>query len=224
MIYVEYISRRPGVELAEFHAAVKQGQEGWDASYAEDRLILNVGRTWRLGPEPEYLGVWYSPGAGFERLDEWDRIFRAGHAEHHERVFRRVARIDAAGCYRALREPSPAPAGHRAYYAEFFRAAGSLEAVAAHYGARAERHPTFRLVLAAHRIGRLGPEPGGLAVWALPDFAALAEIAEEVEAGAPYQVVVAGTYADVGEEIVRVQRLMDALYASMASGREVAVG
>ena len=203
MIYVEYISRRPGVDLAEFHAAVKQGQEGWDASYAEDRLLLNIGRTWRLGPEPEYLGVWYSPRAGFDRIDDWDRIFRAGHAEQHERVFRRVARIDAAGCYRALREPNPAPLGHRSYYVELFRATGPLEAVAAHFEARVAGHPRLTLVLAAHRIGRLGPEPCGLAVWALPDFAALGGIAEELDgAGAPYELVAAGTYADVGEEIL----------------------
>jgi hypothetical protein len=203
VIYVEYISRRPGVELAEFHAAVKQGQEGWDASYAEDRLLLNVGRTWRLGPEPEYMGVWDSPGRGLERIDDWDRIFRAGHAEQHERVFRRVACIEAAGCYEPLRDLLPTPRGHRSYYAELFRATGLLDAVAAHYEARVRRHPRLPLALLVHRIGKLGPDPGGLAFWVLPDFAALAEIAADLDGTTdPLELVAAGTYADVGEEIL----------------------
>lgn len=149
------------------------------------------------------MGVWHSPDAGFGRLDDWDRIFRAGHAEHHERVFRRVARIEAAGCYEALREPLPAPQRHRSYYAELFRAAGRLDAVAAHFEARVARHPRLTLVLLVHRIGRLAPDPGGLAVWALPDFAALAEIATDLDGvEAPLALVAAGTYAEVGEEIL----------------------
>ena len=53
LVYIEYISRRAGVDLASFHAGATAGQEGWDDYYGEDRLILSAGRTWRLGPEPE---------------------------------------------------------------------------------------------------------------------------------------------------------------------------
>jgi hypothetical protein len=206
VIYVEYFSRLPGVDLAEFHRAVAQGQEGWGSSYQEDRLVWHGGRTWRLGPEPEYVAVWDSPGFGFDRIDAWDRIFRGGGAERHERVFRRVARIEAAGCYRPLREPV-GPVGPdqpaRSYYAEFFRATGDLDAVAARYDERARRHERLTLHLLVHRIGRLGPEPGGLAVWTLPDFAALSGIAAELDGvSEPLQLVAAGTYADVGEEIL----------------------
>jgi hypothetical protein len=206
VIYVEYFSRRPGVDLAEFHRAVAQGQEGWGSSYQEDRLVWHAGRTWRMGPEPEYVAVWHTPGAGFERIDAWDRIFRGGGAEHHERVFRRVARIEAAGCYRSLRQPVGAPAASpptRSYYLELFQATGRLEAVAARYEERARRHTGARLHLLLHRIGRLGPDPGGLAVWALPDFAALADLAEELDGvDAPLRLVGAGTYADVGQELL----------------------
>ena len=90
MIYVEYFSRLPGVALADFHRAVAQGQEGWGSSYQEDRLVWHAGRTWRLGPEPEYVAVWHTPDADFDRIDDWDRIFRGGAAERHERVFRSV--------------------------------------------------------------------------------------------------------------------------------------
>ena len=52
-VYIEYISRRPGVPLQSFHAIAGPGQAKWAAEYGVDRLILNIGRTWRLGAEPE---------------------------------------------------------------------------------------------------------------------------------------------------------------------------
>ena len=170
MIYVEYVSRRPGIALAEFHAAVNEAQGGWDDAYGEDRLLLNVGRTWRLGPEPEYFAVWHAPAHGLDRIDEWDRIFREGAMERHEQLFRRVARIDAAGCYDALREPVVGRGG--TYYAELFRPAGPREEIARFYDERARRRPATTLNLLALRIGKLGPEPGGLAVWTIPAFGA----------------------------------------------------
>lgn len=201
MVYIEYISRRPGVSLEDFHKAVATGQDGWDASYGEDQLIWSAGRTWRLGPEPEYLGVWYSPGVGFQRIDDWDRIFRSGEALHLEDPFKAAARIDVAGCYDSLIEPVRARNG--TYYAEFFRATANNSAIQSFYKERAQRHTSFILNLLLRRIGRLGPEPGGLAVWTLPRFAALNEIASELDGiRDPVELVTAGTYADVGQEIL----------------------
>jgi hypothetical protein len=201
LVYIEYISRRPGVDLASFHAAVLHGQEGWDAAYGEDQLVINAGRTWRLGPEPEYVAVWYSPDAGIERLDTWDKEFRSGAADALEEPFRQVARIEAAGCYDAWRAPVPARGG--TYYAEFFRARADRAAITNLYEARAQRHARLTLNLLAHRIGRLGPEPGGLALWTVPDFGSLAQIAGELDGVThPIELVTAGTYADVGQEIL----------------------
>jgi hypothetical protein len=200
VIYVEYVSRRPGVALEEFHAAVNQAQAGWDDEHGQDRLVANLGRTWRLGPEPEYLAVWHTPGQGLDRIDDWDRIFRAGAAERHERLFRRVARIDAAGCYDALREPIPARGG--TYYLELFRPSGSAESIVELYERRAGDRPLV-LNLLARRIGRLGPEPGGLALWTIPSFAALEELARDLDGLAePVELIAAGAYADTGEEIL----------------------
>ena len=67
LVYIEYFSRRPGVDLETFRKQAAQGQEGWDSGFGEDRLVLGLARTWRLGPEPEYMAVWHSPAAGFER-------------------------------------------------------------------------------------------------------------------------------------------------------------
>lgn len=202
LVYIEYISRRPEAPVAEFHRVVTAGQEGWDDAHGEDQLVLNLGRTWRLGPEPEYLGVWYTPAAGVGRLDDWDRIFRGGAADHLERPFHEVARIDVAGCYEPLVEPVRAR-GSSPYYAEFFRDDGDPEAVRRLYDERARRNPRCRLTLLVRRIGRLAPDPGGLAVWTLPDFAALEGLARELDGlERPVALVAAATYADLGREIL----------------------
>ncbi|MBI4305863.1 MAG: hypothetical protein HY678_06040, partial [Chloroflexi bacterium] len=141
MIYIEYFSRRAGVPLMKFHEAVIAGQQGWANAHSEDRLVWSAGRTWRMGPEPEYMGVWWTPGSGFDRIDEWDRIFRSGEAAGFEDPFGEVARIDAAGCYEPLLEPVSANGG--TYYAEFFRltATRAREATTSRTHSRTRRSP-----------------------------------------------------------------------------------
>lgn len=201
LVYIEYISRRPDVDVHEFHQALRQAQEGWAAAHLEDVLLWSAARTWRLGPEPECVGVWYTPGVGLERIDTWDRIFRSGVSDHHERPARQVSRIDIAGCYTALRPPVPMRGG--IYYAEYFRPTGSASAILDSYEGRVAQHPGFGLNLLACRIGQLAPEPGGIAVWTIPDFASLAAIAPELDGvQTPIELCSAATYHDVGREIL----------------------
>src|SRR3954451_13035363 len=131
MIYVEYVSRRQGIALDDFHRVVRQVQEAWAAGNGTDRLILNAGRTWRLGPEPEYLGIWHTGDAGFERLDAWTRAFQERGDVGDEATMSRVARIDFAGCYRALAPPVEAHGG--IYYVEIFRPAATDDAISLSY-------------------------------------------------------------------------------------------
>ena len=98
-IYIEFISRRAGIPLDAFHAIAGPGQPNWAAEHGDDRLILNIGRTWRLGSEPEYIAVWSTPGKGVNRLGEWAAIFATGEADHLEIPFTAVGRIDVAGFY-----------------------------------------------------------------------------------------------------------------------------
>ena len=175
-------------------------QEAWETGHSTDQLILNAGRTWRLGDEPEYLAIWHT-NAGLERLDEWTEAFRARGNVGDEATMSRVARIDVAGCYDALLPP--VRARDSVYYVEKFATQATREETQNFFQARARRHASLRLNLAAIRIGKLGPDPGGLAVWSLPNFAALSEIASELDAcHAPVRLVSAGVYADIGKEIL----------------------
>ena len=94
LVYIEYITRRPGVGLHEFPRGADRGQTGWAGDYDDDVTVLNVGRSWRIGPEPEYLCAWYSRNAASS-----DRrvggAFRSGDADAYEKPFRLAARIDA---------------------------------------------------------------------------------------------------------------------------------
>lgn len=201
MIYIEYITRRPGVAIEIFHRGVVAGQTGWEREHPEDRLLWSAGRTWRMGPGPGYIGAWWTPGSGLGRIDYWDRVFRSGKAGGTEDPFQEVATIEAAGCYEPLLQPVIASDG--TYYAEFFRMTGDSVSIAGLYRERAARHTSFTLNMLVHRVGKLGPEPGGLAVWTIPDFASLGDIATELDGMAhPLEPISAGTYADVGSEIL----------------------
>ena len=201
LIYIEFISRRPGVSLEAFHAVAGGGQEGWAGDYDADVAVLNVGRTWRMGPEPEYLTAWYSPSAGLERLDEWERIFKAGDAAHFEEPFRLAARIDRSGVYEPLLEPVVGTLGR--YYAEFFEVArdATRDDVRASFEERAARHTELELNLLCDRVGQLGPEPRGLAFWGAPSYGALDAIARELDGVEhPIRLVTAALYNDFGAE------------------------
>lgn len=200
LVYIEYVSRRAGVSLEAFHKVVSLGQDGWASDYGDDVMVLNVGRTWRIGPEPEYMCVWYNKTAGLERIDEWEQTFRTGGADAYEEPFRLAARIDKAGCYEPLLEPV-IKEGER-YYAEFFdvEAGADRDAVRDAYSKRADRTDGVELCLLIDRIGQLGPDPRGLAVWSLPAWGALESVARELTPGGPVRPVSAGLYSTLGQE------------------------
>jgi hypothetical protein len=203
-------------QLQRFHRAVLEGQSGWANSFSKDEMILSVGRTWRLGPEPEYMTIWHTPGTGLERIDEWDTIFRSGEADELDKPFREVAWIERAGCYEPLLTPRRRPATSASaepsagsdrrgdvYYAEFFEPVGSRDAIRELYSRRAASHPSLALALCVTRIGKLAPNPGGLAIWILPSYGHLGAIAPDLDGMAePVRLTTVGVYNDVGKEIL----------------------
>jgi type II secretory pathway component PulM len=68
MYYVEFYSRKAGVDPEHFRETVKRTDAYWASANPKDRPVLAIGRTWRLGG-PHYIVVWEIPAAS--RIDEW---------------------------------------------------------------------------------------------------------------------------------------------------------
>ncbi len=203
LIYIEFISRNEGVGLDAFRYMVTSLQAGWEGAHeSDDALLFNIGRTWRVGPEPEFLTIWRSPG-GLRRLDEWEGLYRQdGQEEPWNVPFRLAGRMDAAGCYEPLLEPVAATAGR--YYAEYFDFADETapRAVGEFFAERALRFSGLELNLLVNRIGMLGPDPPGIAIWGCPSWLSVSDLAEDF-AGcrSPVRPVSAALYADIGTEV-----------------------
>jgi hypothetical protein len=202
-VYVEYISRRPGVAIESFRQVAGQGQGSWAATYDTDQLIVNLGRTWRMGPEPEYLAIWNTPTRGLERLGEWASIFASHEADHIELIFEAVGRIDRASFMDPLLEPVVGRGGP-VYFAEYFEpvVGASATAVADHYRQRRAERSELTLNIAALRVGHFGVEPSGLAIWQLPSYEHVESLARELHQNGPIRMVTTGLYADIGDEIL----------------------
>jgi hypothetical protein len=198
---VEFISRRPGVSVEAFHFAAGRGQTGWSSEHSDDVLLLNLGRTFRTGPEPEYVAVWYTPASGLERVGDWERIFASGEADHLEETFRLAARIDTAGCYEPLLEPVHGRDG--LYYGEYLDVTpgSTRDDVASFFAARRDRREGIVLNLLCDRIGGLGPDPRCLAVWTVPSWEALDPLVRDLDGvNAPVRLVHGALYRDLGTE------------------------
>ena len=44
LVYIEYISRLPGIDIETFRAQAAQGQEGWDSGYEDELVCPSVAR------------------------------------------------------------------------------------------------------------------------------------------------------------------------------------
>lgn len=198
-VYVEYVSRRAGVPLPNFQALLAVAQGNWAGEHGADQVVLNIGRTWRLGPEPEYLTVWVSRAQGPEHLGAWEDAFQGGGADGSQMPFDTVARIDRAGCFRSSSDI--ARPAERRHYLEFFEpASGATESdIDDWYRARAGEVGAS-LTGVIHRIGMLAPH-AGIAMWALSDYGQLTALSETTATDL-LRVADAGVYADVGEEIL----------------------
>lgn len=202
LIYIEFISRRPGVSIEAFHKVAGRGQAGWAEEHGADDLLLSLGRTWRIGPEPEYLAIWWSREHGLERFDEWEAEFRSGAADHVEQPFALAARIDRAGCYVPLLDPVAGGQRER-YFAEYFDRSPdtTTEEVTEHFVRRAAAYPQLQLHLVAERIGMLGPGSPVLAIWSADTWGDLEMIARDVTASAdPVRLTDVAFYSSFGYE------------------------
>jgi hypothetical protein len=105
------------------------------------------------------------------RIDDWERLFSDSRERERHGEFEAVARIDRAGCYEPVGEPSQATGGR--YFVEWLICDGADgEALASAFAARASRHPELPLHCLASPLGALAPKRRGFAIWGLPSWAA----------------------------------------------------
>jgi hypothetical protein len=199
MIYVEYIERDRFLPIEIFR---KLGdQSAWVDP--EDTLVGSFGRTMRLGPMPSYLAFWQCKGMA--RMDEWEAHFNSPEAQLDiaEKATHRAIHLQHAGCYDALVADPPADRG-RLFCIEYFAAHSRLQdaEIVRRIGARAAAEPAASLHFVLRRIGRLGPDPGCMAVLGFADYAALEGFERRRDDDDPLRPTAVGVYRWFGREIL----------------------
>ena len=156
MIYLEYIERDRHVPIEVFRYMGDQTSSWVDAN--ADRMILQLGRTLRLGPQPSYLAFWKI--AGLHRLDDWEHYFggKEWYDNSRSQAMHRSIHIQRAGLYREVREA--AQATHGLHIVEFFDAESRHdEAIAKSFDQRAAPFPGCPPTHVAAPCRRLRPRP-----------------------------------------------------------------
>lgn len=199
-MYVEFIERNRFMPIEIFRFLGDQASSWVEG--ARDRMVLQLGRTLRLGPHPSYLAFWKIDG--LERLDDWEDYFTADTYPLNRRsnAMHRAIHIQRGGLYDEVAEVLPV--GEGVHYIEYFDAHPAVEnaAVAKVFQDRAHRHAKGTLNLVLRRIGLLGPDPAHLAVWTFPSHAALDDVLRDQPEGGPACMVTAGVYRRLGNEVL----------------------
>jgi hypothetical protein len=197
MIYAEYIERDRFLPLEIFR--LLGDQSAW--TDPNDRLVGSFGRTMRLGPMPSYLAFWQCSGMG--RMDEWEAHFRSPEAQFDvgEKATHRAIHLQYGGCYDEL-VSTPAVERDGLYCIEYFAAHSRTPSaeVERHFRARGSAGSAGRLDFLLRRIGRLGPEPGCIAVWTFADYRTLEAFERDRDDDDPFRPAQVGVYRWFGRE------------------------
>jgi hypothetical protein len=195
MIYIEYMEHDRSI-LQETSWGTK-GQAPWpdiDPGPGE-RPVAVLGRALSLGPQPPFLAIWRC--RTMERLDEWDSFFRARRILHLSAA-RNAIHLSHAGCYEET--CTGPPPGDGIQYIEYFSFPMGSEktAVTEVFRQRAGLYGHESLNMVLCRMGPLGPDPGGLAIWTFPSHARIEEIAVDDRLQKEAGIVRAGIYRKLG--------------------------
>jgi hypothetical protein len=175
VIYAEYIEHDRFLPIQIFQHIGRQA--GWSST--EDAKIANLGRAERLAPGPSVICLWRH--RGLARMDEWEASFRTAEAIRDPafQATRLGLHFVEAGLYD---EVVGGPAlGDGLHVVEFFApdATFSDAAIGDHFRARAGRHDAAKLDFVLRRVGTVGPDPGGLALWTCAGYAAAEPLLRE---------------------------------------------
>jgi hypothetical protein len=165
MIYVEFISREPGIPREIFRYIGDQSTSWVQAD--RDQFLGQLGRTMRIGPHPAYLTIFRVEGLA--RLQEWEDYFLSDKYPSNLRSFamQRSLQMVRDGCYDEIIPTEQI--GDGLYFLEFFAAADDISnsEINHEFTQLKERHNEARLAMLLRRIDLLGPDPGGIAGWRL---------------------------------------------------------
>ena len=190
MIYAEYIERDRFMPMEIFQYIGRQG--GWPAG--EDEKVANLGRAERIAPTPSVLCLWRN--RGMARMDEWEESFRSDEVRRNpaEQAMRHAVHFVEAGLYDEILGGQPL--GDGLHFVEFFHADEEITEVEIgdHFRGRAGKYLDGKLGFVLRRIGLLGPDPGCLAIWTFPSYAAAEAIARERHGRHPLRPMRAGLY------------------------------
>jgi hypothetical protein len=97
--YVEFYSRKPGVDHRTFQETVLRTDAYWASANPQDRPVIAMARTWRLGG-PHYIVIWEIDSAA--RIDEWKLQLQSDpEAQRHMEDWLSVVDCDA-GLYEQI--------------------------------------------------------------------------------------------------------------------------
>jgi len=202
MIYIEYIERDRFTDIDIFRAL---GDQSWwlnaDAE-GDDDMVAQLGRTLRLGPHPCYMTIWRC--RGLSKLDEWEAHFNsdAARKDTHAIASHKAIHLCDAGCYDELITGPSISGGLQ--YIEYFKASPGADnaTIEGSFRSRSNVHAEGKLNLLLNRIGKLGPDPGGMAIWTFPSYAALESISRDTVIDNDIHLVTVGVYRGWGREIL----------------------
>lgn len=194
MIYIEFIEREAGTPVEVFRHLGNQ-QSAW-SEVGTDRMLLQLGRTLRLGPRPSYLCLWEIPDIG--RLDAWEEYFHSSAAAKNRRsqAMHRAISIQRAGLYDVLWRADTLDAP---LYLILYCEPGGATNEALIDGYLRTKGITQLLLL--RRVGKAGPNPPVLAIWGGPTYVALEPLVRNGDRQA-WSAVDLGIYRPFGAEIL----------------------
>ena len=200
MIFIEYVQWDRWIHHEIFSVL---GDQAWWADTdpeSDDDLVGQLARTLRLGPHPSYMAIWRC--RGFGKLDEWEKYFRSDEAKKDIRAVasHKAIYLSDAACYDEL--ITGPEIGEGLHYIEYFNTDSPPESLHDEFSNRAAQFEDGSLNLLLRRIGVLGPDPGGMAIWTFPDYQSLEKIARDEEGQQEFGITDAGVYRNWGEEIL----------------------
>ncbi len=198
MIYAEFIERDRRIPLEIHHVFSRQEQWSGDG----DEKVVNIARTKAIGPPPACLCCWRI--RDISRMDEWEAHFRSAEGRQDVAEWATYHALDfqRAGLYDEVIETAmPAEGLH---LVEFFRPDETVpdEEIRRHFAERGKAHSAGRPSALLRRVGLLGPDPGGVAIWTFPNYAQMEKMARDAHGESPLKPTAAGLYRNVGQESI----------------------